>query len=412
MGLWRDPAFVVFWSARTLSYLGTGITNVILPLIVYERTGSPVAVALVSGTEAVPYLAVGLLAGAIADRLNRRKIMVTCDVTCALLLASGPAAAALHLLTTVQVFVIAVGINTAFVWFDAANFGTLPALVDRTQLPAAASLVGSGGTVAFLIGPTLGAAATGIMAPAYVLGLDGATYAMSALLLSSIRRPFRRPAPPTTERKHLRADIAEGLLFLWGQQVLRTMTFAVFGLCISWGGAFGLLVVYASRALHLAHLGVRLGVLYSAGELGSVISIAVFPRLFKHLAAGRLAATFLALNAVALGSLAVAPAYVWALLAFCCCELSYLMVTTTSITVRQMLTPDHLQSRVNTAGRMLAWGGQPLGALVGGVLAGMLPIRVTFGLMTIGAAGGAGLLIWSCRKAGSLAAVPLAASGS
>jgi MFS family permease len=412
MGLWRDRAFVVFWSARTLSYLGTGITNVILPLLVYQRTGSPLAVALVSGTEAVPYLAVGLLAGAIADRLNRRKIMVTCDVSCALLLGSGPAAAALHLLTTVQVFAIAVGVNTAFVWFDAANFGALPALVDRAQLPNATSLVGSGGTVAFLLGPTVGAAATGIMAPSYVLGLDGATYAMSALLLSSIRRPFQRSVPPATERKRLRADIADGLRFLWGEPVLRTMTFAVFGLCVSWGGAFGLLVVYASRALHLAHLDVRLGVLYSAGELGSVISIAVFPRLFKHLAAGWLAAAFLALNAATVGLLAVAPAYVWALPAFCCCELSYIMVTTTSITVRQMLTPDHLQSRVNTVGRMFAWGGQPIGALVGGVLAGMLSIRVAFGLMAIGAVCGAGLLIWSCRKAGSLAAVSLAASGT
>ena len=66
MKLRRNPAFVVFWSARTLSYLGTGITNIVLPVLVYQLTGSPAAVALVNGIEAVPYLALGLLAGALA----------------------------------------------------------------------------------------------------------------------------------------------------------------------------------------------------------------------------------------------------------------------------------------------------------------------------------------------------------
>jgi predicted MFS family arabinose efflux permease len=407
--LWRNPAFVVFWSARTISWAGTGITTIVLPVLVYQLTRSPAWVAGVNAVEAAPYIALGLLAGAVADRMNRKKIMVTCDGIAALLLAAVPAAAALHLLALAQVFIVAVGIATVFVWFDAANFGTLPALVDRTQLPVAASLLGSSGTLAFLVGPTVGAALLTVMMAPYALGFDAASYIISGLLLMSIRQPFRRQRLERDRLQSIRTDMAEGLRFLWHQPVIRTMTFSVFCACLSWGGAFGLLVVYANRALHMTRVDVRLGLLYSAGELGGLISVAAVPMLVKRLAIGRLTAVFLAANAAGLALLSVAPSYEWALLAFFFYELVYTMVTATGITVRQMLTPDHLQSRVNTAGRMIAWGGNPVGAVLGGMLAELLPIRLAFGLLTISAAVGAGLAAWSCLGSGPLAAVSISA---
>jgi predicted MFS family arabinose efflux permease len=407
--LWRNPGFVVLWSAHTISFVGTGITMIVLPVLVFRLTGSPGWVASVNAIQAVPYIAFGLLAGAVADRLNRKKIMVTCDTTAALLLAAVPAAAALHLLVLAQVFVVALGIATIFVWFDAANFGTLPALVDRTQLPVAASLIASSGTLATLVGPTLGAALLTVMRAPYALGFDAASYVVSALLLLSIRQPFRRQPRERDSGERIRTDIATGLRFLWHQPVIRTMTLSVFCACLSWGGAFGLLVVYANRALHMTRVDVRLGLLYSAGELGGLIAVASVPLLVKHLAIGRLTAVFLVANAAGLALLSIAPSYEWAVLAFFFYELVYVMVTTTSITIRQMLTPDHLQSRVNTAGRMIAWGGTPIGAMLGGLLAEALSIRLTFGLLTIGAAVGAGLAGWSCLASGPLSAVSISA---
>jgi hypothetical protein len=418
LGLWRNPAFVVFWSARTISFAGTGITTVVLPVLVYGLTGSPAWVALVSAVEAVPYIALGLLAGAVADRLNRKKIMVSCNATAAFLLAAVPAAAAVHRLVLAQLLIVALGIATVFVWFDAANFGALPALVDRVQLPVAASLIGSSASVALLFAPTLGAALLSVMRAPYALGFDAASYVLSAVLLLSIRRPFGRPehaqdrGQGQDRGRLIRADIAEGLRFLWHQPVIRTMTFSVFCVCLAWGGTFGLLVVYANRALHLARADVRLGLLYSAGELGSLLSTAAVPVLIRRLSIGPLAVAFLAADVVTLMFLAVAPSYDWALLAFSLYELAYVMVITTGITVRQMLTPDHLQARVNTTGRMIAWGGSPLGAMLGGLLATLLPIRVAFGLLTISVVAGTGLAGWSCLGSGALAAISLSAPGS
>jgi predicted MFS family arabinose efflux permease len=380
---------------------------VVLPVLVYGMTRSPAWVATVGLMEFLPYLAFGLLAGAVADRVNRKKIMVGCDVGAALLLVTVPVTAALHLLAVAQLLVVALGIATVYVWFDAANFGTLPALVDRADLPVAASLIGSSGQVALLCAPTAGAALLAIMSPSYVLGFDAASYLISALLLLSIRRPFARPRPQQ-DPKRIRADIAEGLRFLWRQPVIRTMTFSVTCVCLGWGGTFALLVVYASRALHLTHVDVRLGLLYSVGEAGGLVAAAAVPTLIKHLPIGPMAAAFLAANAAALAFLAVAPSYGWALAAFFLDGLTYVMVLTTGITLRQMLTPDHLQARVNTAGRMLAGAGLPLGAALGGVMAESLPIRLTFGLLTISAVAGAGLAGWSCLGSGPLSAVSVA----
>ena len=408
MSLWRNKAFTVFCSARTISFTGTGITTVVLPVLVYGMTHSPAWVATLGMIEFVPYLAFGLLAGAVADRVNRKKIMVGCDAIAAFLLAGVPVAAALHLLGMAQVLIVALGIATVYVWFDAANFGTLPALVDRSELPTAASLIGSSAQVALLCAPTIGAALLAVMRPSYALGFDAASYLISALLLLSIRRPFARPQPEQ-ERPPIRADIAEGLRFLRQQPVIRTLTFSVFCVCLSWGGTFALLVVYANRALHLTRVDVRLGLLYSAGELGGLVAAATVPVLIRRLAIGPLAAAFLALAAAAFAFLAVAPSYGWALLAFFLSELAYLMVLSIGITVRQMLTPDHLQARVNTAGRMIAGAGLPVGAALGGFLAESVPIRMTFGLLTITTVVGAGLAGWSCRGARPLSAVSVAA---
>jgi MFS family permease len=410
--LYANPAFVVFWSARTISFAGTGITSVVLPVLAYRLTGSAAAVAALLVLETCPYIFFGLIAGALADRVNRKKMMVAWNGVAALLLASIPAVAALHLLTMPQVFVVTFGIGVAFVWFDAANFGSVPALVDRAQLPAAMSMIASSGTLALLIGPALGGFLLTIMAPPYALGFDAASYVISALLLASIRRPFRSSQTTQKQLARVRTDIAEGLRFLWHQPVIRTMTFSVFCACLSWGGTCSLLVVYASRALHLAHADVRLGLLYSAGELGGLISLVVVPTLVKRRAIGRVMAGFLAANVAAVALLAIAPSYGWALVLYCAYELVYLMVTSTGITVRQMLSPDHMQARVNTAGRLIAYGGQPVGALLGGLLAELLPIRLTFALLALGVAAGACLAGWACLGSRPLSAISISAPPS
>jgi hypothetical protein len=333
--------------------------------------------------------------------------MVVSDVACVLLLGSIPVAAGLHLLTAAQLFVVAFGVATAFVWFDTANFGALAGLVGRSQLPEAAGMVWSSGSIVWLLAPALGASLIVVIAPAYVLGLDALTYLASALLLSSIRRSFQPFSEQEERESQIRSGIAAGLRYLWHQPVVRTMTLSVFAVCVSWGGTFGLVVIYATRALHLGHSDARLGLLYSAGELGALIAALIIPKIVKRPSAGRVAAAFMLINVMSLLLLAVAPGFAWAVAIFFCYEFTYTMIITVGITLRQMLTPDHMQGRINATARLIGYSGQPLGALISGLLAGIWPIRVVFALMTFGVAVGAALAGWSCRRSGPLSVISL-----
>ena len=132
--LLRDRSFGLFWGAHAISEAGSRITSVVAPILVYQLTGSALGTGVLGALQAVPYLLFGLLAGAIADRADRRRIMVGCNLLQTVILATVPLAAAAGVLGVEQVFVVAILSATLFVWFDAANFGALPLIAGRDRL--------------------------------------------------------------------------------------------------------------------------------------------------------------------------------------------------------------------------------------------------------------------------------------
>lgn len=389
-GLWRHPAFVVYVSARTISVGGTAVTTVVLPVLVYQLTKSAALTALIGALEAIPYVILGIFAGVIADRVSRRKIMVTCDTSSAVLMASIPLTAAFHLLVVTQLLLVALGVATLFVMFDAANFGALPAVVGRDQLPVAGSYLWSASSVASLAAPAIGGALLGILSPPDVLIIDAASYAASASLIAVVRGSFgpERSNPssePGAERllKSYRADILVGFRFLWREPILRAMTLCVLVAAIGSGGAMSLLVVYVNRALKISLTNPVIGLFFSAGTLGALGAGLVSPLLARRFRIGGIVTLGLLITTVALGAIALSPRIFSVIPCLVVFELSYTVVTITGITNRQMLTPDALQGRVNSTGRLVAWGGQPIGALLGGLLASLLPIRQTFLVMCV-----------------------------
>lgn len=376
---WINGSFAVFWMARSISWAGTGVSGVVLPVLVYDQTGSAELTSLIAAAEALPYLAFGLLAGALADRLPRRRLMVSCDLGCVALMAAVPVAWALGQLTITLVITVAFGSATAFVFFDAASFGAVPALAGRERVAGAVSGLSAASSVTAAVAPAVAGGLLAVMAPAQAVGADAASYLASAALLAWVRRPFEVPEPAGRREP---GGMAEGLRFLWRQPVLRAMTLlAVAPVSISGGAGAGLVVVFAVRALELARADPRIGLLYSAGAAGSALAAAALPRVRGRIAAGRVTLWFLALDAGTLAGVALAPGFAAALAALCCWQFCYSMVTINGITLRQELTPDGLQSRVNTTARMLGWGGYPLGALLGGELASVLPVRAALLLM-------------------------------
>ncbi|GAB2813085.1 MFS transporter [Lentzea nigeriaca] len=364
-----DRDFSRYLNARVLSVVGAVVSAVAMPVLVYRLTGSAGWTSAVTAAEALPYLVFGLLAGALADRLDRRKMMVALDFTVAALLLSMPLAWLAGVLTAPHVVAVAFAAQTAFVFFDAANFGALPALVGKDRLTAAYSTLYGRSTVVELVVPGLTGLLVAVVAPAALLAVNALTGVGSALLLRGITSSMANPRP-VRGAGELVADVREGLRFLWREPVVRTLTFVGAAHSVANGAWVAVLVPFADRVLGVAPRGdVRLAALFSCWGVGAIIASRLLPRLTERWGGARLALGALLLSL--LGGLIMLVSGHW--LVTCATAVYWgaasAIVVINGITYRQQVCPEELQSRVNTTARMLAWGlGQPLGAALAGAV--------------------------------------------
>lgn len=402
-GLLRDPVFRLWWVGRTITVAGSALTQAVLPILVFQLTGSAVQTSLLLVLESAPYLAFGLLAGAVADRVNRRALMIGCDLVAAALLASIPVAHALGTLTVAQVYAVAGGTALVFVWSDAADFGALSAIVGRARITQAVSALWGARTMVMVAAPAAGGLLVATIGAAPTLSLDAASYLVSALVLARIPRAFSssgsdRAAPAADQAvpgggsgrrrlpARLAAEIGEGVSFIRHHPVIRPLILLGIGTSLTGGAVMGLLVVFGVRQLGLADDDPRLGLLYAAGVTGSVAATLALPRLTRRLGAPRVTLFALPVMLAGLVGLAMTTAVPPALALLCCWQGAYSLIITNGIAVRQEVTPDALQSRVNATGRMVAWGGYPIGAALGGMIADAAGVRVAWLVLAAGVA--------------------------
>ena len=389
--VWRARGFRPFLAARVVAGAGYAITGVALPLLVFQLSGSAFLTAAVTALEVAPYLVFGLIAGALADRVDRRRLMLACQAVAGLALATVPLAAAADALTVAHVLVVALVLHSAFVWYDAACFGALPALVGRDRLTDANSVVFTSASAVDVSFPAVAGLLIATVGPAYALGADVLAYAIAAVLVASIGVPLsagREPGPAGASAVVARTvvDIGEGLAFLWRQPVIRALSLLGFGQSVTAGAVGGLLVVFAVDGLGLDARSGLIGVVYVAVAVGGLLAAAGLPRLARRVPMGWISIGAYSANAVLVVGLALVPGFVPALVLLVAWSASSMLAVVNGITARQQVTPGHLQSRVNTTARMIAWGGAPVGALVGGVLATATDVRTAYLLAAAGVA--------------------------
>jgi MFS family permease len=345
--------------------------------------------ALLAAFTVLPYLCFGLFAGVLADRADRRRLMVLCDLINAALLGSIPLAAAFGLLTVAHIYVVALLSATAFVWFDAANFGALPALVGRERILQANSAIWSSSTLIEIVMPSVGGVLATTIGAANTLSLDALSYLLSAVALALIPRALNSGRAASNEGALLQRtlrDIGEGLRFIRGHELVRTLTLLGFGVSFTSGAVFGLIVVFGVRGLGLTDSDPRLGWLFSASAIGALLASLALPALTKRFAVQQITLWGLFANVISLLLFIAAPNLPAALVGYLVWTLCNTLIVINGISLRQMVTPEPLLSRVNVTARMIAWGGSPFGAAVGGLLAERMDIRSAYLLMTIGIA--------------------------
>ncbi|MDY7106803.1 MAG: MFS transporter [Actinomycetota bacterium] len=394
--------------AEGVSMIGTAASIVILPVLVYDLTGSAGLTGLVTATRLVPYLFLGLVAGPVADRGNRRRLIIGGNLAEGLLAATIPVAAAFDALTVAQVFVVAILSAVAFVFSDAAVFGAVPSLVPGDQLAGANGLLASLSSVADVAGPVLGGVLIATIGAEHALAFDSATFVFAAAVQLTIDSDFRRPGGPAG-RPSIREQLGTAMRFVREQRTVLTLIVVGFGNSVAIGIVLGLLVPWSVEVLGYERDDARLGVLYAGVGVGSLVAGLLFPRLF---APGRVA--FLTPASVAWSALMSATllaAITWlAPVAVAAFSFGIMLTITIGITYRQLATPDHLVSTVNTLGRMIASGGQPLGAAVGASVAAAATVSAAATAVLTATAVGA-LLALRGRDTGLQSSPPGAASG-
>jgi len=393
----RSPGFRNFWLSRAVSGLGSAVTTVALPVLVFQQSRSPLLVSLVAAAGTLPCLAFGLIAGAVGDRVDRRTLMIVTDCLSALCLASVPLAQALDALTVGHVVVVAFLCSSLSLFFDAGGYGFVPALVGKDRLADANSALYGAETVVRIIGNGLAGVLIALVHPVGTLTLDALSFAGSALFLRAVANSPSRAASSSGPRPGFRESVGEGLRFLAGHPTLRVMTVVGTLQSFSGGAIVGQLVVFADRVLRIHGSDGRIGLLYMAWSAGGIGGSLLLPRLRRRYNAFPL--LLLVLPCGALLGLVVVLSTDWrmVMVALAAWGTAYLVVLVNTMTYSQEVTPAGLQGRVNTTRRMLSSGlGVPLGALVAsgvtvsaGIRAGMATAVASITL--------AALLVWAVR---------------
>jgi MFS family permease len=365
--LWADSDFRLYWVSRVISYAGGTITYVAAPILVYALTGSALLTGVTAATEGLPYLLFGLFAGALADRVDRRRLMVGADVINAVVLATVPIAAAFNKLTAAHVILVGLVTMTVFVFWDAANFGAVPTLVGKERIREANNAVWGATQVFDVVLPGVVGLVVAWLAPSTLYWVNAFTFLASAFLVRSIARNLSGERDPDAGR--LREDVLTGLRWLWAHTTLRTMTFIGTTVSFSMGAVMGQLVPFADQVLGIRQGDVRLGGVFAVFSLGGLVGT-LASRWLRPFTAARVSLVSTSLMAVLIVLIPWPRDYRVTFVLVFLFGVVNLVSVVNNITFRQEETPEDMQSRVNTTGRMLSWGlGAPAGALVGGVVA-------------------------------------------
>jgi MFS family permease len=373
-----EPGFVRWATAEGVSVVGTAVTGVVLPLVVYQTTGSAAQTGALFAIRVVPYLAFGLVAGPVADRGNRRRLIIGGNLIEGTLVATIPIAHLLGVLTIAQIYVVALLAATAFVFSDAAVFGALPALVGPERLPAANGVLSSLASCSDIAGPVIAGLLAASIGATNAIWVDAASFFIAATVLATIRSTFRDPGTVPAIDPSVRSTISRAMKFIRGERTVATLLIAGFGNSFAFGTVLGLLVPYGVQELGISVDDGRIGLLYGALGVGSLIAGLLFARLFRPARVRVLTPGSLAVSGLVVAFLVVDTLWVAALIAIAVFSWSITLTIMVGITYRQLAAPDNLRSSVNVIGRMTAWGGQPFGAATGAAIASFASVDTAY----------------------------------
>jgi len=365
------------WSGQLVSWVGTEVSGIALPLVVLALTGSPAQAGGVAGIRGLVYVFWAIPAGILVDRWDRKILMVVANLGSGLAVGSIALGLAFHHLSVIQLYIATAIEGSFFVFANLGRFASFPKVVSKEQFPAAAAQSGTADQIALLVGPPLGGFLFQIAGGFIAFLVDSLSYFINACSIFFINIPLGTETP--AERKAIHHEIKEAILWFWHQPLLRFLNLLTAGRTILSAGLYLLIIVLAKEHDASAlFIGVIFAIGAGGGILGSLVSVKIHNRFgMKQLLVGVSLLSFLIFSLYAFAINNVLLAGITAL--FYAVDPLY-NVTTSSYSAK--IIPDEIRGRVTSLTRLVVLGAYSFGFFITGNLLQYLGSKWTIGVFS------------------------------
>jgi MFS family permease len=386
-GLWGHRDFLSLWTGQSISEFGSQISGLAIPwLAAVSLHASAFQFSLLGVVGFLPFIVFALPAGVWVDRLRRRPILIVGDAARAVLLALIPVLWAMHELRMWHLLVIQFVVGIFTVFFDVAYQSYLPSLVDREHLVEGNAKLQVTASTAQVAGPSVAGALIGALTAPYAIVLDAVSFVVSTLFVIPIRRkevlPERAAGAP---KPKMLPELKEGLGYVVRHPHLRAIA-ACTGSANFFGSvSFTIALLYLVRVLHMSSF--EVGFVFAVFGAGSIAGALIANPVQRRLGVGRAIVLPAVLFPAATLSYPLAPkGFPLSVLIPGALIGGYSQVAynVTQISLRQAITPERLQGRMNASMRWIVWGTLPLGQLAGGAIATAWGLRSALWVGAVG----------------------------
>jgi MFS family permease len=383
--LWRHRDFLKLWSAQTTSVFGSHIASLAYPLtaiLVLEATTFQVG--LLQATSMASGALLGLFAGVIVDRVSRKPLLIATNLGRAFLAFSIPLAAVFGFLRIEQLYLVSFLSGACTIVADVAGMAFLPSMLKKEELVEGNSKFGTTESAALIAGPSLSGALVQILSAPLTIFIDALSFLFAALFISQIRAS---EVLIEKEKRSIWTEIGEGLRFVYGNKILRPLAESIALYFLFRQIVLTLFTLYAIRELGLEPF--LLGIIFSALGFGFLVGALTVKKITKRFGIGHtmISTNFVNIIALALVPLASGSALFLVVLFALSHFLHAFAVQVNGInlmSLRQAITPNRLQGRMNASFRFVNVGMMMFGALTAGFLGEFIGLRATLAVGAIG----------------------------
>lgn len=366
--LWRNRKFLWFISGQTICEFGSAIHLFVLPWLLLNLTGSPAILGIAMAIGFLPYLLLTLPFGALADRHDRKKLMIVANAGRLLLTASIPIGAFFGDLNPVHLFLVQGGMSIMAALFDAAYVASLPSIVSKNQLQEANSALQAGISVSQISGPAIAGLLVSWIGGSITLTFTAFSFLVSILSLKRITSSFKVERdelyPLTT--KILLKQIGEGVKYVTGHNLIRTLTLLAMMINLSALTMNPAMVYRLQTEMGLDSS--MAGIVMSGWGVGTVIGSVIAAKYLKRYRIGVIMFLSLSLQIITPFLVTIVKQTAVMTIAYTIYGFAIVIWNVQSLSLRQSLIPSELLGRAGSTIRFLVFATIPVGMIIGGTL--------------------------------------------